>query len=825
MKRKPLSYIDIVRCFNELDDDFKDASRNLALSTVQLLQGYDSISMQLHSVDLQAAMPPVKPQWKLIRKDYMELVCLLRMNAVTCSARIKMFCNVILPLSVRSSNSQSSRSHQEKQHVLQSFITISAEQAALTFQLAEKAVHLNSVASNFHTEIARATSQRASSGQRELQDLAQKISVLQTDVQNFKLSHPDATYLAFTAFRLIVSSGQQSSKMKLSRYPLTLDNDLSQISNLFQELDGMRNEVAHAQYTTQISHRKSDVLSQARTAISDLVPSQTLMLEGTLNLFAAIWLRLQTDSLDILNWVQHGRTVLTGLAPNGGLYIPESIPALPADWQTRWKSYSFVELSVAVLSLYISREEISEADLRALVQKSYQSFRHPDVAPLKKLDDKRYVLELFHGPTFAFKDVALQLLGNLFEFFLLHRNARKAAGDKQEKLTVVGATSGDTGSAAIYGLRNKANISIFILHPKGRVSPIQEAQMTTVTDANVHNIAVKGTFDDCQAIVKSLFGDATFNATHRLGAVNSINWARILAQTVYYFLSYFHIQASLGPGVDVDKVDIQYVVPTGNFGDILAGYYAKRMGLPMAKLVVATNANDILARFWNTGRYETVDSAPEQNVSDGKQGTASSGVKETLSPAMDIVVSSNFERLLWYLAYENVGDGQGDPTEAACATLAEWMSKMKSDGRVAIPVAVLESARRDFSAERISDEQTLATIQSHFEANPSYVVDPHTAVGLAAGKIVASKQPSSSTYQIILSTAHPAKFSEAVTLALRTHSTFNFEKDVLPTEFVGLLEKKRNVIDVPRPDIDLVKAVIESFVEKEPVTQAALVGV
>ncbi|KAK7019892.1 tryptophan synthase beta subunit-like PLP-dependent enzyme [Favolaschia claudopus] len=877
MKRKPLSYIDIVRCFNELDADFKDASRNLALSTVQLLQGYDSISMQLHSVDLQAAMPPVKPQWKLIRKDYMELVCLLRMNAVTCSARIKMFCNVILPLSVRSSTSQSSRSHQEKQHVLQSFITISAEQAALTFQLAEKAVHLNSVASNFHTEIARASSQRASSGQRELQDLAQKISVLQTDVQNFKLSRPDATYLAFTAFRLIVSSGQQSSKMKLSRYPLTLDNDLSQISNLFQELDGMRNEVAHAQYTTQISHRKSDVLSQARTAISDLVPSQTLMLEGTLNLFAAIWLRLQTDSLDILNWVQHGRepppctsaylngsstiyfalanildtyaetidprqfnyfstrggnerlsfeeTVLTGLAPNGGLYIPESIPALPADWQTQWKSYSFVELSVAVLSLYISREEISEADLRALVQKSYQSFRHPDVAPLKKLDDKRYVLELFHGPTFAFKDVALQLLGNLFEFFLLRRNARKASGDKQEKLTVVGATSGDTGSAAIYGLRNKANISIFILHPKGRVSPIQEAQMTTVTDANVHNIAVKGTFDDCQAMVKSLFGDTTFNATHRLGAVNSINWARILAQTVYYFLSYFHIQASLGPGLDVDKIDIQYVVPTGNFGDILAGYYAKRMGLPMAKLVVATNANDILARFWNTGRYETVDSAPEQNVSDGKQGTASSGVKETLSPAMDIVVSSNFERLLWYLAYENVGDGQSDPTEAACATLAEWMSKMKSDGRVAIPVAVLESARRDFSAERISDEQTLATIQTHFEATPSYVVDPHTAVGLAAGKIVASKQPSSSTYQIMLSTAHPAKFSEAVTLALRAHSTFNFEKDVLPTEFVGLLEKKRNVIDVPRPDIDLVKAVIESFAEKEPVAQTAVVGV
>ncbi|KAF8208308.1 threonine synthase [Mycena galopus ATCC 62051] len=514
-------------------------------------------------------------------------------------------------------------------------------------------------------------------------------------------------------------------------------------------------------------------------------------------------------------------TVLTGLAPNGGLYIPETIPSLPADWKIQWKTYSFVDLSVAILSLYISREEISEADLRTLVEKSYQTFRHPDITPLKRLDERRYVLELFHGPTFAFKDVALQLLGNLFEFFLLRRNARKAPGDKQEKLTVVGATSGDTGSAAIYGLRNKANISIFILHPKGRVSPIQEAQMTTVSDSNVHNIAVTGTFDDCQDIVKSLFGDATFNAAHRLGAVNSINWARILAQTVYYFLSYFHIQAQLGPGLDADKIEIQYVVPTGNFGDILAGYYAKGMGLPMAKLVVATNANDILARFWNAGKYEKVDSDLEQSTSDGKQGTSSSGVKETLSPAMDILVSSNFERLLWYLAYENVDAGAANRHDAACATLAGWMSKMKTDGRVAIPIAVLESARRDFLAERISDQQTLATIQSHFEGNPSYVVDPHTAVGLAAGQIIASKE-SSTPYQIMLSTAHPAKFSEAVTLALHAHPNFNFEQDVLPAEFVGLLEKKRNVIEVPRPDINLVKAVIESFAEKDPSSESVV---
>jgi threonine synthase len=419
---------------------------------------------------------------------------------------------------------------------------------------------------------------------------------------------------------------------------------------------------------------------------------------------------------------------------------------LPENWQGEWASYSFIDLSVAILSLYISPKEISKDELRTLVERSYASFRHPDITPLKKLDEKTFVLELFHGPTFAFKDVALQLLGNLFEFFLLRRNARKTVGEKQEKLTVVGATSGDTGrfvlvyicelwkcqtkyctsSAAIYGLRNKANISIFILHPKGRVSPIQEAQMTTVTDANVHNLAVKATFDDCQVcyldwlfitqklkgdtkdIVKALFGDREFNAKHHLGAVNSINWARILAQTVYYFLSYFHIRSHL-PSADAQ---IQYVVPTGNFGDILAGYYAKRMGLPMGKLVVATNSNDILARFWKNGKYEKVDSsgdmatAAAKGASDERQATEASsfGVKETLSPAMDILVSSNFERLLWYLAFGTTPDGV-DKRAKACQVLDGWMSKVKSDGRVEVPIEVLELAKKDFLAERVSDEQ------------------------------------------------------------------------------------------------------------------------
>ncbi|KDQ32793.1 hypothetical protein PLEOSDRAFT_1098775 [Pleurotus ostreatus PC15] len=505
--------------------------------------------------------------------------------------------------------------------------------------------------------------------------------------------------------------------------------------------------------------------------------------------------------------------VLTGLAPNGGLYIPERIPQLPANWRSEWKSYTFQELSVAVLSLFISSEEISQAELKSLVKKSYSTFRHPDVTPLKQLGSATYILELFHGPTYAFKDVALQLLGNLFEFFLLRRNAQKGQGAKPEQLTVVGATSGDTGSAAIYGLRNKANISIFILHPKGRVSPIQEAQMTTVTDANVHNIAVKGTFDDCQDIVKALFADKVFNDAYRLGAVNSINWARILAQTVYYFLAYFHIHSQLTETTDFE---IQYVVPTGNFGDILAGYYAKQMGLPMGKLVVATNANDILARFWKSGRYEKIDSTaivdasdpttPANGASDGKQ--TSGGVKETYSPAMDILVSSNFERLLWYLANESAeGSNEKDRRQHACAMVDDWMRKVKQDGRMEVPPAVLAAARRDFVAEKVTDDLTLKTIKSYFEGTPSYIADPHTAIGLAAAQIVAPEN-SANTRQIILSTAHPAKFSEAVSRALEQSAQFNFERDVLPEEFRGLSSKEKRIIDVERPEVELVKRVI-----------------
>ena len=432
-----------------------------------------------------------------------------------------------------------------------------------------------------------------------------------------------------------------------------------------------------------------------------------------------------------------------------------------------------------------------------------------------QLADKEWCLELWHGPTFAFKDVALQLVGNLFEYFLQRRNAAKPSGAPRDRITVLGATSGDTGSAAIAGLRSKADIDIFILHPKGRVSPIQEAQMTTVLDANVHNVAVEGTFDDCQDIVKVCFSDKAFNDAYRLGAVNSINFARILAQIVYYFSAYFQLQKQLSSSSSAPP-EIQFVVPTGNFGDILAGYYAKRLGLPIKNLAIATNENDILQRFWESGAYEKNSSAPTtslapqvetaQGSSDGAQ-TVIGGVKATLSPAMDILVSSNFERLLWYLVYEtsSASGSEEDRAQEAGAQIAQWMKSLKEEGKFQVSEERLALARRDFAAERVSDEETKTTILKYFSSPPSeahrksYLIDPHTAVGMhAANKLLTSGTGvSPSTHQIILSTAHPAKFSEAVVSSLESAgASFDFERDVLPPEMHGLLEKERRVIEV-----------------------------
>ncbi|KAK9446535.1 tryptophan synthase beta subunit-like PLP-dependent enzyme [Limtongia smithiae] len=487
-------------------------------------------------------------------------------------------------------------------------------------------------------------------------------------------------------------------------------------------------------------------------------------------------------------------TVLQGLAPGGGLFIPAAIPKLPSDFATKWKDLPFQLLAFEIFSLYISPEEIPPADLKELIERSYATFREDVVTPLKTLneEDKLYLLELFHGPTYAFKDVALQFVGNLFEYFLKRRNAGRAAADPaRERLTVVGATSGDTGSAAIYGLRNKTDVSIFILHPLGKVSPIQELQMTTVTDKNVHNFAVKGNFDDCQDIVKTLFDDVEFNTKHHLGAVNSINWARILAQITYYFASYFALLKTSGE----EAPKVRYVVPTGNFGDILAGFYAKRMGLPIEKLVVATNANDILDRFWRSGVYE------KKALADGGEA-----VKETLSPAMDILISSNFERLLWYLAREQLAKSN----EEAGQILQSWMVELKATGKVTVPEVVLTAGTKEFASESVSDADTVATIKKIYERTGGYILDPHTAVGVTASL---RHVDGVHTY-ISLSTAHPAKFGDAVDEALNGTAGYAFA-DVLPPAFKALQGLPKNVTLLERADKELVKAAIEKELKEE----------
>ena len=507
--------------------------------------------------------------------------------------------------------------------------------------------------------------------------------------------------------------------------------------------------------------------------------------------------------------------VLKGLASDGGLFIPEEIPSLPKDWATQWKDLPFADLAFEVLSLYISPSEIPSADLKDLLHRSYSTFRAPEITPLITLNEKEnlHLLELFHGPTFAFKDVALQFLGNLFEYFLVRRNKNKTGHDRHH-LTVIGATSGDTGSAAIYGLRGKKDVSVFILHPKGRVSPVQEAQMTTVLDANVHNLAVEGTFDDCQDTVKALFADEDMNKTNKLAAVNSINWARILAQITYFFHSYFSLTRSSKwtPGAKV-----RFVVPTGNFGDILAGYFAKRMGLEIDKLVVATNENDILDRFWKSGYYEKQDvhgKEAEGGLKEDGVKAHEEGVKETLSPAMDILVSSNFERLLWFLAYQVSGQGSVDEQRKMAGEKVQvWLNDLKAEGGFSVEPAILEAAKADFESERVSDQETVDTIKAFYTASTSaatngtshvtngtshkggYILDPHSAIGVAASLRSITRAPPPEMHHISLATAHPAKFANAVDLALKDEKGFSFET-VLPEQFIGLetMEKRVRIV-------------------------------
>lgn len=491
--------------------------------------------------------------------------------------------------------------------------------------------------------------------------------------------------------------------------------------------------------------------------------------------------------------------VLKGLASDGGLFLPREIPSVSSDDIESWADLSFNEVAFKVLSLYISRDEIPENDLKKLIEKSFSTFRSKDVTPLETLnsDKNLHVLELFHGPTYAFKDVALQFVGNLFEYFLVRKNQGKAEDDpSRAKVTVVGATSGDTGSAAIYGLRNKKDVSVFILYPTGRVSPIQEQQMTTVLDKNVHTISVKGTFDDCQDLVKQVFGDDQFNSKYSVGAVNSINWSRILVQMTYYFYAYFQLRKKTGS----KSPKVKFVVPTGNFGDILAGFYAHRMGLPVESLVIATNANDILYRFFQNGSYSKAASDSEGPV-----------VHATLSPAMDILVSSNFERFLWIAARGTVASSDGE----AGKLVGEWMNELKTNGSFKVPAPVYELANKEFTSERTSDEQTIDTINHVYTTvAPKYILDPHSAVAVSSALRLQEKE-NGDTQFVALSTAHPAKFSDAVDSALRGQEGYSFEDDVLPQEFKDMIKKETKKLFADRPDIEVIKSIIVEELEKE----------
>ncbi len=413
--------------------------------------------------------------------------------------------------------------------------------------------------------------------------------------------------------------------------------------------------------------------------------------------------------------IPFSETVLMGLADDGGLIIPEEIPQLSKETLLKIKDLPYKELALYIMGLFI--DDIDQKDLKIIIDKSYSAFDTEEVIPVIKFDDNLFIGEIFHGPTHAFKDIALQFLGNLFEFILTQKN---------QKMNILGATSGDTGSAAIYGFKGKKDINIFILHPHGKVSPVQELQMTTVEDQNVYNLAIEGTFDDCQYIVKSIFNDLAFKKKYSLGAINSINWSRVLAQIVYYFYTYFKATSNS----DTLK-EVYFAVPTGNFGNIFAGYVAKKMGLPIKKLILATNENNILTRFIQNGDYSLA------------------SVVETYSPSMDIQIASNLERYLYFLF--------GEDSKKVSAKMKEFEANRK----LLFQGDELKQIQSDFASISTSNEQTLETIRSFYKKY-NYILDPHTACAINA---VEHLRNSEDTY-ITLATAHPAKFEDAIVKAL-----------------------------------------------------------
>ncbi len=443
------------------------------------------------------------------------------------------------------------------------------------------------------------------------------------------------------------------------------------------------------------------------------------------------------------------QAVMMGLAEDGGLLLPESIPQLtPGDFDAL-ASLDYPELAFQVMARFI--DDIPAADLKSLVDRSYATFTHREVTPVVTTGGV-HILELFHGPTLAFKDIALQFLGNLFEYLLIESGAH---------MNILGATSGDTGSAAIYGVRGKRGINIFILHPHGKVSKVQELQMTTVTDPNVYNLAIRGTFDDGQRIVKEIFGDLEFKKHHALGAVNSINWARVLAQVVYYIYAWARVRAATGR----ETIDVS--VPTGNFGDIFAGYIAKRMGLPIRRLILATNANNILTRFINDGEYSIGDVHP------------------TLAPSMDIQVASNFERYLYYLY------GQ-DPLR-----MRKAFAEFAHSGRMTFSADEQRQVTAGFRSLSVDDDGIIDEIRG-FHAATGYVLDPHTAVGVRAGRTLSSDD----VPMICLATAHPAKFPDAVFKAIGRNPD-------RPASLNGLEERPRRC-----ETIEAETGAVKEFVER-----------
>ena len=434
---------------------------------------------------------------------------------------------------------------------------------------------------------------------------------------------------------------------------------------------------------------------------------------------------------------------IKGLADDGGLYVPKSLKKYNSQELSKFKNLNYNEISTEIINQF-SSDFISKKELSYLIKKSYSKFRENEVVKISNIGELK-LLELFHGPTLAFKDVAMQFIGNLYEYYL-------SKNDK--KINIVVATSGDTGAAAINAIQGKSNLNIFVLHPNNRISSVQRKIMTTVEEKNVFNIAIEGNFDDCQNIVKSMFSDLEFSRSINMSGVNSINWARIIAQTVYYFYTYFKL----------NKKNISFSVPTGNFGDVFAGYLAKKMGLPIDKLIVATNENDILHRAISNGDY------------------ISKKVKETLSPSMDIQLASNFERLIYYINNSN------------SEKTAEIMKKVKQNS-YQIEKNNLDIIQKDFLSESCNEQETLEIIKKNYEIN-NIVLDPHTAVGVGAANKLSFNDC------VVLSTAHPCKFPES------TNSAIN-KREKLPNELQHVLDKNEN-FQILKNNTDDVKNFIKS---------------